>query len=104
MDVGCGPERITIDFAKIAVEGSVAGIDISPKLLAVTRSRFDEDNPDAPKDTASLGKLTFQKVSILDSLPFVDNLPRTLSMPSTPGKPLSTSLPERTTRPDPQMS
>jgi ubiquinone/menaquinone biosynthesis C-methylase UbiE len=62
LDVGCGPGTLTV-LAKIAAgrEGSVAGIDIAPKMIALAREKARR---------AGL-KIDFRTASI-DSLPYPD--------------------------------
>lgn len=70
LDVGCGPGSITIDFAKIAVDGSVTGIDISAESLALAQARIAKTKSDAPDGAASLGAVVFQEADVLEGLPF----------------------------------
>ena len=43
LDVGCGAGQTTRDVARIAVEGSVAGIDVSDELLQAARQRSADE-------------------------------------------------------------
>lgn len=73
LDIGCGPGTITLDFAKIVVNGSVVGIDISPESLAVAQNRVEEFKAEAVPKTATFGNITFQKVDVFEGLPFEDD-------------------------------
>jgi SAM-dependent methyltransferase len=43
LDVGCGAGQTTRDVARIAVEGSVVGVDVSEELLQAARRRSAEE-------------------------------------------------------------
>lgn len=78
LDLGCGPGSITVDFAKVATEGSVTGVDISPESIAVARQRVEALETaaaarDDPQGDNQLGEITFQELNVLQGLPFEDN-------------------------------
>lgn len=74
LDLGCGPGSITIDFAKVATEGSVIGVNISPESIAVARQRVDAiEAAHTLQSDSELGEITFQELNIVQGLPFEDN-------------------------------
>lgn len=70
LDVGCGPGSITLDFAKLAAEGSVVGVDISAESIAVARQRIDDYR--AQHAAQKLADTTFRQMNVLEGLPFAD--------------------------------
>lgn len=42
LDVGCGPGTITLDLARMVSSGRVTGIDISPEVIEIARTRRGE--------------------------------------------------------------
>jgi SAM-dependent methyltransferase len=43
LDIGCGAGKTTREAARVAVEGSVVGVDVSAELLEVARRRSEAD-------------------------------------------------------------
>ena len=64
LDIGCGPGSISCGLAQLVPEGSVLGIDISPKVLEQAKATA------ASKD---LQNITFQTGNVLEGLPFPDH-------------------------------
>ena len=64
LDCGCGPGSITCDFASIASDGSVAGIDMSPEVLQQARTLAQ---------SRGLHNVTFNTADILTGLLFPDD-------------------------------
>lgn len=46
LDIGCGTGQTTRDAARIAVQGSVLGLDLSERMLAVARERAADEDVD----------------------------------------------------------
>jgi len=43
LDIGCGAGQTTRDVARVAFEGSVLGVDLSPEMLEIARRRSAEE-------------------------------------------------------------
>lgn len=43
LDIGCGSGQSSRDAARVAVEGSVLGVDVSAQMLEIARSRSAEE-------------------------------------------------------------
>jgi ubiquinone/menaquinone biosynthesis C-methylase UbiE len=63
LDVGCGPGTLAVAFEKRAGGGKVQGIDASPEMIAVAKSKAAKAGVDVAFQVASIAELPFAAAS-----------------------------------------
>ncbi|KUI67719.1 hypothetical protein VM1G_03573 [Cytospora mali] len=75
LDIGCGPGSITVDFAQIAFEGCIIGVDIARVSLALAQKYVNDVKAEVAQASppGKLGSVSFHELDVFKGLPFDDN-------------------------------